>query len=77
MADVAADITCARCGLTATPEVQIDGVAICSLCGASNRVEKGVATLAMATDLEGLSDEKLGRLRRARGAIARPSKRQR
>lgn len=68
---------CPVCEVDAEPSASVGAVSICSTCGATVYLDDVVARQAVVADLEDLSDVDLKRLRRARGAIARPTRRQR
>ncbi len=70
-----ADLTCPVCGHVAEPAAHVATIAICGSCGASLNVSiDGEVTRATALDTEALSVADLQVLRRARAAIARPTR---
>jgi hypothetical protein len=67
------DIPCPACGTLMIPEVQVENVAICRVCGASLVVQDdGQTSRAQLSDLDRLPPGDRVRLTRARSAIARP-----
>lgn len=72
-------LTCAVCHETmAEPAAQVGTICVCPYCGASlHQDEDGSVRRATAAETTALSDGDLQTLRRARGRIARPDRRQR
>lgn len=71
-------ITCPSCYESGDPALIIRDVAICSNCGATLKVsEDQPIRLSRLSDIEGFDVAEMAQLRRARGAIARPGRRQR
>lgn len=71
-------LQCPVCHITAEPVAVVGAVAVCGECGASLHVdETGAVRRATAAETTELSDADLQTLRRARGRIARPDRRQR
>jgi len=70
-----ADVTCPVCGHVAEPAAHVATIAICASCGASLNVSiTGEVTRATALDTDALSAADVQVLRRARAAIARPTR---
>ncbi len=68
-------LTCPVCGHVAEPAAHVATIAICASCGASLNVSiDGQVTRATALDTDYLSLADLQVLRRARAAIARPTR---
>ena len=68
-------LTCPVCGHVAEPAAHVATIAICASCGASLNVGiDGQVTRATALDTDALSQVDLQALRRARAAIARPTR---
>jgi len=68
-------LTCPVCGHVAEPAAHVATIAICASCGASLNVSiSGEVTRATALDTDNLSLSDLQVLRRARAAIARPTR---
>lgn len=72
-------VPCPVCQETiAEPAVRVATIAVCPYCGASLHVDQdGTMRRATAAETTDLSDADLQTLRRARGRIARPDRRQR
>jgi len=68
-------LTCPVCQQVGEPAAQVATIAICRHCGSSlNMSISGDVTRATALDTEALSVSDLEVLRRARAAIARPTR---
>ena len=68
-------LTCPICGHVAEPAAHVATIAICASCGASLNVSiTGEVTRATALDTDNLSLGDLQVLRRARAAMARPTR---
>lgn len=74
MADI---ITCPVCDETEGSATQIESFAICGSCGATLVIEDGIARRATGTETIALDSATLAALRKARGKVARPERRQR
>lgn len=69
---------CPACSADAEYAVQVATIAICAACGSSLHVDHdGSVRRATAAETTELSDADLQTLRKARGRIARPDRRQR
>lgn len=69
---------CPVCAVEMEPAAQAETLAVCANCGASIHSDPdGTLRRATAVETSDLSDADLETLRRARGRIARPNRRQR
>lgn len=71
-----ASYTCPSCEMTTEPAAQIGAIVVCGSCGASLHVSDDGVRLAIAADTLTLNGDDLQRLRKARGKIARPDRKQ-
>lgn len=69
-------VQCPSCSEDTTPALTKAGISICGNCGASV-IDEDPPRLARALDMEGIGDADLLALRRARAALARPTRRHR
>jgi acetyl-CoA carboxylase beta subunit len=72
-----AELTCAACGETGEPAAVERNVAVCSNCGVTLRVMADRTAVAIYDDVQPLDEAEMKRLKRARGAIVRPTRKQR
>lgn len=71
------EITCAGCEGVGEPAALERNVAVCSHCGVTLVVNDAVTRIAVFEDVEPFDEGEMKRLRRARGAIVRPGRKQR
>ncbi len=71
------DPVCPFCGETIDPIVKVRDVEICGHCGGSVFVKDGVVRPSRHSDLETLDISEMAQLRRGRGSVARPDRKQR
>ncbi len=72
-----ANLVCPACDAVGEPAAVAGAVEICANCGATIAIDDQGPRLAVFEDVKSLSDVETKRLKRARGAIVRPDRRQR
>lgn len=75
--DIHDPFICPQCGSAVGPIVSVRNIAVCGNCGATLYVAAGVIRLATIRDVDGFSNADFAELRRGRGSIVRPERRQR
>ena len=69
-------LTCPACTRTAEPALTLRDLAICGNCGATLVTRDGEVQAALHSDVQDLTPIELANMRAARGAIARPERKQ-